>query len=79
MGELTFSFRPMRLSAERHFHRIVLPAWEVAFRVLSLPLIMRATNLDSVPDAAAAKPAETGAAFGAPVSTLFEVRVVGAT
>jgi hypothetical protein len=34
---LVFSLAPMRLSAQRHFHRAVLPEWEVTLRVLGLP------------------------------------------
>ncbi|KAK3263771.1 hypothetical protein CYMTET_27449, partial [Cymbomonas tetramitiformis] len=35
--ELTFSLAPMRLSAQRHFHRTVLPAWERTMAVLDVP------------------------------------------
>lgn len=46
---LTFSLAPMRLSAQRHFHRAVLPAWEVSLRVLGLPFATDVTAEAQVP------------------------------
>jgi hypothetical protein len=48
---LVFSLAPMRLSAQRHFHRAVLPAWEQSMRVLARPLLTAeaATQEDTAP------------------------------
>lgn len=48
--ELSFSLGPMRLSAQRHFHRVVLPAWEVTMRVLGVPFATRAAAADTAQD-----------------------------